>query len=275
VLNGFLQDSVAVGRDLSLIVGLKLEDDPFVDVEPLPSVRIAWKPSPSSLLWAAVSRAVRAPTLWDRDLTELQGGQTILGGGHFQSEKLIAYEAGYRAQPLPNLSFSLSAYFNDYDDLRSIEFSSNPDVLLEYANGMEGETYGAEFWSSYQPNGWWRLTGGFNLLHEDLRFKPGSSAIGGLPTAGNDPSEQFFLRSSFNLPHGVAIELEARYVGALPDPQVPAYAGLNARVGWRVDDHFELALSGTNLAGAHREFGPFAQSIVFHPTGLLTLAWTP
>jgi hypothetical protein len=35
-------------------------------------------------------------------------------------------------------------------------------------------------------------------------------------------------------------------------------------------DHLELALSGYNLAGAHREFS----AIVFEPNALLTLKWT-
>jgi len=275
VANAFVQDTIALAPDVSLIAGIKLEDDPFVNVEALPNLRIAWKPSGSSLLWAAVSRAVRAPTLWDRDLNELVGGQTILGGGNFQSEKLIAYEAGYRVQPLPNLSLSLSGYYNVYDDLRSFEPSPNQNALFVYGNKMEGETYGAEFWGSWQPSASWRLSGGFSLLHEDLRFKPGSIALGGLSTAGNDPSEQVFLRSSFDLPHDLELELEARYVGALPDPHVPAYVGLNARLGWHMTDHLEIALSGANLAGSHREFGPLPQSILFSPSVLLNLRWNP
>ncbi|HWA89830.1 MAG TPA: TonB-dependent receptor [Rhizomicrobium sp.] len=273
IANAFVQDTVAVARDVSLVLGMKLEDDPFENVEPLPSARLSWRPSDTSMLWAAVSRAIRAPTLWDRDLTELAGGQTILGGGHFQSEKLIAYEAGYRAQPLANVSFSFSAFYNSYDDLRSIEFSSNPNFLVEYANEMEGETYGAEAWGSWRPYDWWTLSGGFSLLKEDLRFKPGSSTIGGLMTAGNDPTHQIFLRSAFDLPHGIELDIDARYVSVLPEPSVPAYLGLNARIGWHVTDAVELALTGTNLTGPHREFNSPLQGIVLQPEGLLTVTW--
>lgn len=274
VANGFVQDTVSLGRDLKLILGVKVEDDPFVNLEALPSVRLSWKPSAGSLLWAAVSRATRAPTLWDRDLTELSGGQTILGRGDFQSENLFAYEAGYRAQPLPNLSFSLSTFYNVYSDLRSVEFSNDPNSLVVFGNMMEGETYGAEFWGNWRPADWWQLSGGFSLLKENLRFKPGSSTIGGLQMAGNDPTHQIFLRSSFDLPHGFEFDLDARYVSVLPEPAVPAYLGLNARLGWRMTDALELILSGTNLAGPHREFNSLAQGIVVQPEGLLTLKWT-
>jgi iron complex outermembrane receptor protein len=273
IANGFVQDTISLNSDLKLIMGVKIEDDPFIDLEALPSVRLSWKPSGSTLLWAAVSRAIRAPTLWDRDLTELAGGQTILGKGDFQAEKLVAYEAGYRAQPLSNLSFSLSAFYNVYDDLRSVEFSSDPNALVVYGNMMEGETYGAEFWGSWSPTDWWRLSAGFSLLRENLRFKPGSSTIGGIEMAGNDPSHQIFLRSAFDLPHDLELDIDARYVSVLPKPDVPAYLGLDARLGWHFAEEWELILSGTNLAGPHREFNALNQGIVLQPEGLLTLKW--
>jgi iron complex outermembrane receptor protein len=273
--NVFFQDTMAVSNSVKLILGAKLEDDPFVGLQPLPNARISWKPSDTSLVWAAVSRAVRAPTLWDRDLNELIGGATILGGGDFQSEKLIAFEAGYRAQPLPNLSFSLSTYYNVYNDLRSFNFSSSPLFPFVYGNDMEGDTYGAEFWGSYRVADWWRLSAGFNVLEENLRFKPGSVILTGTQIAGNDPSHQVTLKSSWDLPHDVEFDIDARYIGALPNPAVPAYWGLDARVGWQMTDHFELALSGTNLAGKHTEFGPIPGGYVFGPTVLLALKWKP
>ena len=66
------------------------------------------------------------------------------------------------------------------------------------------------------------------------------------------------------------LDIDARYIGALPNPAVPAYVGINARIGWHMTDHLELALSGYNLAGVHREFS----AIVFEPNALLTLKWT-
>ncbi len=71
--NGFVQDTISVSDFVKLIVGAKLEDDPFVGLQVLPNVRLSWKATNSDLFWAAVSRAVRAPSLWDRDLNELGG----------------------------------------------------------------------------------------------------------------------------------------------------------------------------------------------------------
>jgi len=42
-------------------------------------------------------------------------------GGEGQGAKVIAYEIGYRLRPTERLSFSLATFFNQYDDLRSLE----------------------------------------------------------------------------------------------------------------------------------------------------------
>jgi hypothetical protein len=42
----------------------------------------------------------------------------------FTSEKLIAYESGWRAQFLPEATVSVSLFYNDYTDLRTT--SPNP-----------------------------------------------------------------------------------------------------------------------------------------------------
>jgi iron complex outermembrane receptor protein len=253
--NGFVQDTVSVSDSVKLILGTKLEDDPFVGLQVLPNVRLSWKATDTDLFWAAVSRAVRAPSLWDRDLNELAGSFTILSGGDFQSEKLLAYEAGYRAEPLPNLSFSLSTYYNDYNDLRSVEFSPGPAFPLVYGNEMRGTSYGAEFWGTYGIADWWRLSAGYNYEQKDLQFDPGSSQLLGTQAAGDDPQYQASLRSSMDLPHDVKLDLGLRNVAALPDPAVPAYVEFDARVAWTVWNGVELSVAGFNLLqDRHPEF---------------------
>lgn len=273
--SGFVQDTISLTGALKLVVGTKLENDPFMSAQWLPNARLSWKLSDTSMIWTAVSRAVRAPTLWDRDLNELSGSTTVLSGGHFQSEELMAYEAGFRAQSTSNFSFSASAYYNVYSDLRSIEVSPTPDFLpLVYGNMMEGTTYGAEIWGSYRLTDWWFVSAGVNLEHEDLRFKPGSSMFGGLQAAGNDPTQQELLRSSWDLPHNIEFDVDARYEGALPNPAQPAYVGVNARLGWHATDHLDLAITGTNLTGKHSEFGSIPGAVSFAPNVLATVQWS-
>ena len=119
---GFFQDEIALLPDsLHLTVGTKVEDNEYTGAEWQPSVRLAWSFNEDSLLWGAVSRAVRTPSRIDRDLANRTRPPFTAGNPDFESEKLIAYELGLRTQPSRPLSLSLATYYNDYDDLRSFE----------------------------------------------------------------------------------------------------------------------------------------------------------
>src|SRR3546814_3165851 len=62
-------------------------------------------------------RSVRTPSRIDRQLTY----PSLVEGGTFDSEKLIAIEAGYRGQQLRDTTLSISLFYNLYDGLRSTE----------------------------------------------------------------------------------------------------------------------------------------------------------
>jgi iron complex outermembrane receptor protein len=250
---------------------MKLEDDPYTGLAPLPSMRVSWKFADSNLLWGAISRAVRAPSRIDRDLYEVFGPITYIRGGDFQPEELTAYELGYRAQPAANLSVSVSTYYNDYTDLRSVEPSPGDQLPLTFANLMAGHTDGVEAWGHYAIRAWWRLAAGANWLHEALHFKPGSSGIGGIGIAGDDPSYQLSLRSSMDIGRNWQLEIDLRRVGALPEPVSPPYTEANARIAWAVSPTLELSLLGANLLHPHHlEFGSTASALQLGPTGVET-----
>ncbi|HET6969755.1 MAG TPA: TonB-dependent receptor, partial [Phenylobacterium sp.] len=256
---------------LKLTLGLKVEDDPYVAPEWLPSVRMSWQATDTALLWASISRAVRAPSRLDRDFYETFRSAVILHPGDFQPETLVAYEIGYRGRPTPRTSLSISAFYNVYDDLRTFEAPPGRSSPIVIANEMEGETWGVEAWGSFQAADWWRLSAGANWLHEDLRFKPGARKLGGLQIAGDDPDYQLSLRSAMSLPHGLGLDLHLRRVGSLPAPASPAYTELNARLAWALTDKVELSLAGFNLLHAeHPEFGAVQSSVQLGASGVET-----
>jgi iron complex outermembrane receptor protein len=266
--NMFLQDSFSLTSKLKLIAGLKIEKEPYTGVEFMPNMRLAWAITDNSLLWLAASRAVRVPSRLDRDVTQRSGTVVSITRGNMQPVRVTAYELGYRAQPLPNLSLSISTFYNVYPNLRSAELvNGRPPVA--FANGMEGETYGAEAWATYGVTAWWRLTAGANWLHKDLRFKPGSSRLGGLQIAGNDPDYQLSLRSAMDLGRGIAMDLDLRRIGALPAPPSPAYTELNARIAWAPSDQLEVSVTGSNLLHAeHAEFATTRNTLQVGPVGV-------
>ena len=69
------------------------------------------------------------------------------------------------------------------------------------------------------------------------------------------PRHQYQLRSNLDISRKLQFDAAAYYTGALPNPQAPAYTRLDARLGYRPRDNFEVSLSGQNLQGGrHAEF---------------------
>jgi len=256
IANGFVQDSWSITPDLTATAGVKLEHLPYAGTSFLPEFRLAWKPSERSLLWAAVSRAVRSPTPFDTDVREDAGFVTLSGNPAFRTEKLTAFELGGRFQPASAISFSAAFFWHRYDDLRTVELATGPALLnLDWQNGLEGDVYGVDAWADLRVAPWWTLAGGLTVMEQDLAFKPGASGIIGTSQLGTEPPYYATLRSSMNFGRDVGLDLNFRAVGALRDSTVPAYAELGGRLAWRVQPNMTLSLSGSNLLHKrHQEY---------------------
>lgn len=244
VFNAFAQDRIALSPELSLILGLKAEETSFTGVELLPNVRVAWQPGEGTLLWAAVSRAVRTPSRIDRQLVALP---LLAAANDFNSEKLIAFEAGYRGQPTRRTSLSLSVFFNLYDDIRTTEFTGNP-LPIRLRNGLEGHSYGIEAWSSTQVTPWWRLNLGVATLWKNFEIEPGRVDLADFASLGQDPDYQLLARSHMNLTDRLQLNVGARWIGDLePQPGIGSYVEADARLSYRVNEAVELYVAGQNL----------------------------
>ncbi len=250
--NFFGQDTIAITPRLKLTLGLKIENEPYSGIEAMPSARAAWKVTGSVLLWGAISRAVRAPTPVDENIREYSGPTDILNGSrNFAPEVVTVYEAGTRVQASPSASFSISTFYNNYSDLRTIG-TSPPGSISFYNldNGARATVYGVEVWGNYRVTDWWRLSAGFNIQHEQIEFLPGSG-IAGKAFVADDPNHQTSLRSSIDLGNGLTWSAGLRYIGALPHPKVADYGEFDTRLGWKVSESVELSLSGSNLLHPH------------------------
>jgi iron complex outermembrane receptor protein len=268
--NVFLQDDIELSRSVQLTAGIRLERNDYTGWESLPGVRLAWKPEESRLLWAAASRAVRAPARLDRDFTlTLPPIPVIRGGPNFVSEIVNVVELGWRAQPTSALSYSITAFHHDYDDLRS---GQPPPAFIE--NRISGPVKGVEAWASLEPASGWRLMGGLSILDKDLEVEPGSTDPTGPSALGNDPDHQWILRSSLDLPRRHEIDLMVRHVDSLPEPAVPAYTAVDARWGWRPARGVELSLTVYNLLDReHPEFNAAPGRSEYGRGAFLELVW--
>ncbi|HYD87166.1 MAG TPA: TonB-dependent receptor [Vitreimonas sp.] len=246
IVNVFLQDSINLNPETTLIVGFKAEHDTFVEeTEILPNVRLAWRPLQDHLFWAAVSRATRTPNRFDRDLG-LAG--VIVPNDDFVSEELFAYELGYRGLPREGLSVSATFFYHEYDELRSIG-PSGGGPALQFRNDIEGERWGVEAWLRTDLTDWWRMEVGGYAMDESFGVRPGAVDLSGGLSPGADADHQVLVRSQFTLAPEVELDLRLRHVGEIDEPSVsvPAYTEADARLGWRMNENLELYLAGHNL----------------------------
>jgi len=269
--NVFVQDDWRLAPAFELTAGLKAERNPYTGVEWLPNLRLSWTFTPRAFVWAALSRAVRAPSRIDRDAftAVLQANDT------FKSEVANVAEVGYRAQLSPTLNLSASVFYQRYPNLRSVELSADRTGAI-FANGFEGHAQGLESWATWLVTPRWKLTGGFTLLSERFNVRPGMSDLGGLTQFSNDPRHTALVRSSWDLGRDWEADVAVRNVGRIPNYNVPGYTALDARIGWRVRRGLELAFVAANMSdGPHAEFGPPGGRAAFDPSYMLQVRWQP
>lgn len=279
--SGFVQDRIALSDSLRVTLGTKLEHNDFSGFEVQPSGRLAWDFAPRQTLWSAVSRAVRVPTRLERDIaidaSDPAGNPVVrlLGNRDFDSEKLLAYELGYRWQALTALSIDLAAFHNRYHGLASLELGQTfidprdgkTVMPIINRNLTDGRAEGIEALVNWSPRSFWRLSVSYAYL--DLELDPhGADLNHGRFAAGATPRNQFGLRSFLDLPGNFAMDAFLRHLDDIRQiPQIvtgtglPGYTELDLRFAWRGWRSLELSLTGRDLLHAHHhEFGAPASS---------------
>lgn len=254
VFNLFIQDEITlVPKQLDLIIGSKLSHNIYTGVEVQPSTRLSWTPEKHQTIWAAVSRAVRTPSRFDADIITVTD---------FDSEKIWAYEIGYRVRPKEYLLLSFATFFNDYYQLRSIDSAntdSDPQLELVLANSQRAGSWGFELSVNYIVTGWWHLRGGFTFFQNSIW--PTHSLVAPLSPIleSVDPENTIIIQSIMDLPKNLKLDIIARFTDKLPQvsstPETPAYFTFDTRFAWQYK-WIEISLVGQNLMEAqHTETG--------------------
>ena len=266
--SAFVQDEITIIPDrLRLTIGSKFEHNDFTGFEIQPSARALWTPGHNQTIWGSISRAVRTPSEAETDVRLNPappvpippGFLTIFGNPNFNSEKLVAYELGYRVQPINQLSLDLTGYYNHYDDLRTIEpILPGPVSPSRASNRIFGDTYGTEISATAQPFKQWRLQSGYSYWQANLHLEKDSSDVRTKNMdEGSSPHNQFFIRSILAVGWNVEFDSTVRYVDVLPFPKVPSYLTLDFRLAWSPRKDVQLAIVGQNLLDdRHPEFAP-------------------
>jgi iron complex outermembrane receptor protein len=278
IYSGFVQYELPVVTDkLTLTGGTKLEHNNFSGFEYQPSVRLLWTPTDKQSFWAAVTRAVRTPSRLDKDVrfaifvenTPPPVYFDVEGSSSFQAERLLSYEAGYRVTITPHVYLDVASFYNIYHDVQnygalSLAVSATPpplhlNIVVPYANGIEGHTIGAEIAPNWQITHWWQVRGSYSYLHMALKDAPGFTEDTGMflgAYLGSSPRNSVVFQSLLSLPKGFDLDASYRYVSALPAQAVKAYQTGDVRLGWHFAENVEFSVVGQNLLQPHHaEFG--------------------
>ena len=246
---------------LTLTMGSKLDHNDYTGFEVQPSARLLWKINGKNSVWASASRAVREPAI-----VNFESKEGVLGNTNPNSEVLKAYEFGYRVQPIEELSFDISCFYNDYDNLLE-EFIPPGSFFPVQEQFRKAQTYGVEpsFTAQVQP--WWKLTGSYSFLsfHTDDSGVPVGYTALIPPQEAPGPTHQFSLRNSFDLPNHVSIDVGGRFVDKVAAAN--GYFAADVRVAWKPTDNWEVSLVGQNLLSANHVEAPgqFADEVYIGP----------
>ena len=145
----------------------------------------------------------------------------ILGNEAVQSETLMAYELGYRAQATERFSWDIATFYNVYGNLVGsvvipptyVENDPPPPhtvLPIVIANTASADTYGAELSTNWTATEHWRLASNYTFLRMITQGTPGQAN-----DPGKNPCHQVSLRSSWDLREDLDFDLTARYVDCL------------------------------------------------------------
>lgn len=270
----FLQDEITLREDLHLTLGSKFEQNDFTGSEHQPSIRLLWQVSDKDNIWGAISRAVSTPSRADHDsaLNYLvfpafsppffSANPTVLGyrgTSDYVSEEVVTTELGYRGQLSEKLNLDATAFYNDYDKLRSREAgafipAAGPipyDLLTNvYGNLLQGVSYGFELAANLQMSPQWRVRGSYSRLAMDLALKSGSTDNTGTTVSDSEdssPRHMAQLHSLYDLGNKLELDAHFYYVDELPALDVEDYTRLDLRLGWQPVEDMEISIAVQNL----------------------------
>lgn len=263
IMSAFLQDKFGLIDDvLYLTLGSKFELNDYTKSEYQPSAKLTLFPSRNQTAWASISRAVRTPTRGEHGLNLNGGAQR--GVQDYDSERVIAYELGYRIKPTRKSLIDVALFYNDYSDLRTFNNRSGSPTASNYG---EGESFGAEFTAKWQALDDLRLELGYDFLKLDVRNKQTANESAGFAlrlAEGQSPNNQFRLRANYNINPKIEFDNIVYYVDSLPlsgsttgADGVSSYVRLDTRLGYLLTSDTDLSIGIQNITDdKHQEFGP-------------------
>ena len=185
-----------------------------------------------------------------------------------KSEKLTAFELGYREQFDSSFRLDVTGFYNRYSDIVAyVTQTSCPDgspiiggficpttrpnlyrLPSTLINGIDATTYGLETVADWQVKDWWKLQLTYSWLQVDA--SPNTSNPGlQFALKGNEElienlsaNHTMNLHSSMNLSHQWYFDVWIRGISNMKNANVPGYTALDIRLAKKVSENLEFSL---------------------------------
>jgi iron complex outermembrane receptor protein len=265
ILNGFLQDQITLVPDrLQWYIGSKLEYNSLTYLEVQPSTRLLWTPDQRNSFWAAVSRSVRIPSVYED--SNINIGPVAVTTDDPEAENTLSYELGYKLQPAKTVTMDVTGFYNSYNDL----IITIPDLeipgAVEYANAASAQSYGGELSLNWQATPDWRLSASYSYLAVDAQNPRDNFAEDFTPQyelsyiERSSPRNQFQIHSYQNLTDRLQLNASLYFVDDLKTvnegvtggfQDVPDYVRLDVNLRWAITANMSLTVGVQNALQTH------------------------
>jgi iron complex outermembrane receptor protein len=294
----FVQDEIGLlGDRVAVTIGSQVQHDAYSGFGVQPTARVLWKVRPKQRLWAAGSRALRTPSIYERGLqislpTTVDGSGlpllvTSFGNPAAKTENFVDVEGGYRLEVGTSSWIAVTGFFGGYDHLRTteldapvVEFVPSPRIRVNarVGNLLEATTRGFEAEGHWTPIPNWHLAGSYTAF--DVQPTPSLESRDPLAILedGRAARSQWHVRSSLTPSTRTTLDINVFNAGRLEQSQVDGYTRVDLTAAWRFSTSISLMAIGQNLFNAtHTEFGgtgSFVLATQVPRSANLRLRWT-
>ena len=274
LLTAFIQDEIALFEHrLAVTLGAQVQHDSYAGAGFQPTARLMWKAFPRQRLWAAASRALRTPSLYERgirvDFPPVQSTSGLplvgvaLGNPSAKTENFVDAEAGYRLGIGTAASLDVTGFVGRYEHLRTQEQADpvvrlvpSPHILVtsQFGNQLDATTRGLEVAASWAPVRAWRFDGSYTAFHVTPQLAAASHDRAAAREDGNVPRRLCQVRTAVSPGARATLNLSIFHVGPLEQAHLDGYLRADVTAEWRFTSHVSAMAIGQNLLdAAHTE----------------------
>ena len=263
VTSGFIQHKWSLVPDYIIIkVGSKFEYNEFTGFEKQPGFKVLWLPSKGHAIWGSVSQAVHTPARIDLNADMQTQASWKKGNPDLESEKLTAYEIGYRTTAIKDIYIDISTFYNIYKKLRRMV--NENDYVIIPDNQMDGETYGGELvfnWDVLMDTTYihkWTLSNSWSFIRMNIHQLDKKFSNTEELNEGNYPRNMVSCFSKMDITDCLQLDIALHYIEALSAFEAPTYIKTDFHLSYQLSDNIQCQLIGQNIQDpAHPEFFNF------------------